>query len=267
MEKSVSAVFLVMILVLSTGFACAGTKVTVKTLQYHPVDIIVADGTIKDYSKIAEFKGDANEYGDFVFSVDTSKPLINLYVHVKNPSNYSDEIVSEKFMGEETGSSIYLEAAPEGYELIATPKAGSNKTNVTEMNATLLETNETANETNLEELSDSKFTGSAVADFLTSKTFYIIIGVIVVLVVLFFVIRFFRKRRSENPGQEIRVRKLSEIQQEKSQDYRGVIDDAERKIKDAQDELRKLRSEEQIKAMRKKIADDERELMRLRRGQ
>ena len=254
-------VFFAVLLVLSTSFVYAGTKVTIKTLQYHQVEVIVADGTIQDYSKIGNFKGDADQYGDFTFNVDTNKALINLYVHVKR---YDEEISNEKFIGEKTGSPIYREVAPEGYELLETPKITQN---VTITNATLLDANETANTTNLEELTDSKVTGSTVSSFFTSQTFYYGTGVIIILIIAFFAIRFYRKRRSNNGGQEIRVKKLSEVQQEKTDDYKGVIDDAERKIKEAQDELRRLRNEDQkIKAMRRKIAEDENELIKLRRG-
>jgi len=260
MEKSVKVVLVLMILILSTSFVYAGTKVTIKTLQYHQVEVIVADGTIQDYSKIGDFKGDADQYGDFTFNVDTSKNLINLYVHVKR---YSEEISSEKFVGEKTGSPIYLEVAPDGYELLETPKI--SQTNVTVTNATLLIGNETSNETDLE-LVNSKVTGSAIADFFKSKTFYYTLGGIILLVIVFFVIRFLRKMKLGNPNREIKVRKLSEVQQERTEDYRGVIKDAERKIEEAQNDLKRVRNEEQIKAMRRKIAEDENELIKLRRG-
>lgn len=259
MEKGVKVIFFVMLLVLSMGFISAGTKVTIKTLQYHQVQVIVADGTIKDYSKIADFKGDADQYGDFSFNLNTSKPSVDLYVHVKR---YSDEIAYEKFVGEKTGAPIHLEVAPEGYDLIETPTE-INQTNSTRINETLL-SNETANETNSEVLSNSKITGSAINNFFKSSTFYYIIIFIVLLIIIFFVVRFFRRRKSNDGNQEIKVRKLSEIQQEKKEDYRSVIEDAEGKIKEAQDELRRLKNEEQIKAMRRKIAEDENELIKLR---
>ncbi len=267
MEKSVKIIFFVMILVLSTSLVHAGTKVTIKTLQYHQVEVIVADGTVTDYLKIGDYEGDADEYGDFTFNVDTSKPLINLYVHVKR---YSEEIASETFMGEKTGKPLNFTVAPGGYELIETPKIVPNKTNLVATNEST--TNETlvVNESVIE---DSAITGSSVSigNFFKSKIFYYILGGVVLLVIIFFIIRYFRKRNDhdEEPRKEIKVRKLSEIQQERNDkaiDYKGIIDNAEKKIKEAQNELNKLRKEDQIKAMKRKIAEDENELRRLRRG-
>ncbi|MFA4953577.1 MAG: hypothetical protein WC584_05115 [Candidatus Pacearchaeota archaeon] len=260
MERGVKIICLVMLLVLSTSFVYAGTKVTIKTLQYHQVEVIVADGTIADYSKIGNFKGDADQYGDFTFNVDTSKSLINLYVHVKR---YSEEIASETFMGEKIGSPINLEVAPEGYELIETPKVTSNKTLINETAENETETNQTLLE---DELDNFKLTGYSIGDFFKSKTFYYSVGIIVLLVIIFFVVRFLRRRSSNREPKEIVVRKLSEIQQGKTDDYKSVIDDAEKKIREAQSELGRLRNEEQIRAMKRKIAEDENALIRLRRG-
>lgn len=263
MERGVKIIFLLMLLVLSTSFVYAGTKVTVKTLQYHQIEVIVADGTITDFSKVGNFKGDADQYGDFTFNVDTSKPLINLYVHVKR---YNEEIASETFIGEKIGKPLYFEVAPEGYELIETPKVTSNSSNSTTLNATLLGENESVNETNLEEIIDSKVTGSTIGDFFKNKAFYYSIGIIILLMIIFFVVRFLRKRNANKEPKEIKVRRLSEVQQEKTDDYHSIIEDAERKIKEAQDELTRFKNEDKIKAMQRKIAEDEKELVRLKRS-
>ena len=69
-KKSVGVILLILILVFSINLIYAGTKATIKTLQYHQVEVIVADGTITDYSKIGDYEGDANEYGDFTFNIN-----------------------------------------------------------------------------------------------------------------------------------------------------------------------------------------------------
>ena len=260
-KKSVGVILLILILVFSINLIYAGTKATIKTLQYHQVEVIVADGTITDYSKIGDYEGDANEYGDFTFNINTSKPLVNLYVHVKR---YNEEIASETFIGEKTGSPIHLEVAPEGYELIETPLITANKT---ESNETLL-INNTELLTNNESEKKSGLTGLTVSSVFSKKVIYFTVGIIVLLVVIFFIVRFLRKRKNGN--KEIIIRKLSEMKQEREDkigDYKEVIDDAERKIKEAQEEINKFKNQDKIKAMKRKLAEDEDELIKLRRGE
>jgi len=236
--------------------------ITIKTLQYHWVEVTVGNGMITDFVKLEYHEGDADEYGDFVFNLDTTIPKVNLYITIKKDGKMGDAIFSnKKFLGEETDEPIYIELIPEGKELIVTPE------NVPEVNESL---NETLTEEGLDaENVDSKITGYAVGDFFKSKAFYIVLGVLVVLIIVLILVKIIRKRRANKNDREVKIKKLGEMKQERDEkidDHKQIIEDAERKIREAQEEISLLKNQDKIKEMEKKISDDESELIKLRRG-
>ena len=266
MKKKVIGFIFCLVLLFGISFI-SSMQVTIKTLQYYWVEVTVADGTIADYSKLEQHDGDSDQYGDFVFNLNTTVPEINLYITVKKDGKMGEAVFSnKKFIGETTDEPIYLELIPEGGKIIETPDVVSNES---------VESNETLNESISEEESnadaqDSQITGSAVGNFFKSKTFYIVLIVLVVLIVAVVLFKIIKSRRNNSsPDREIKVRKLSEMKQERDEkidDHRQVIEEAERKIKEAQEEISRLKNQDKIKDMERRISDEERELIRLRNG-
>jgi len=65
------------------------------------------------------------------------------------------------------------------------------------------------------------------------------------------------------------VKKLSEViadRKSRSGDYNRAIEDAERKIDEARAEINTLKNAEKIEELKRKLIEDQRELMRLRSG-
>lgn len=268
-EVGKRVVFLISLILLISSVSAMPTYIKIKTLQYHNAEVIVADGTIKDYSVIAKFKQEANEYGDVNFSLNTEKSKINIYVTIKK---FEEEILKNKSYEVLTGKTYYWEFIPEGFEAIPTPDKTKIKENVS--------TNQTANEsvTIVNNSADKGvITGGTMFGeggiFSGKKILYILGGILLALIIIFLVIWFIRKRKNSyydgTPKDEIRIKKMSDFEQERRvQQTAGIggggIEEAERKIKEAQAEINRLKSEDRIKEMKKRIQDEEKELMRMR---
>ncbi len=282
MEKKIlifGFVMFIFLLIMPLAIA-ANTEVKIKTVPFSEVQMVAYDAGIEVFTLLERYIGNSNNYGDITHNFDIADDTFHLKVFVKKDG---ETLVSgEKFLDKPSGGFVYLEAAPENFELIPTPgfengTAIVNETNVTEVSET---TNETEDEkVDLIEGEDvpktvgfSVFSGEGI---LSKKNFYYVGGFLFLIVIVGFVVASIKHKMNASP-KEIKIKKLSELQKEKKEnledkkedigDYKQVIEDAERKIAEAQADIKKIKNEEKIKEMKKKIAEDEAELIRLRGG-
>ncbi len=276
MKRGVLPVFL-LALFLSFGIVSAvDTEITVQTLPEHSVDIYILQPD-EEYSLIKDFHVSSNKSGvaSATFSSDVSEFEVKVLVRKGNT-----QIVNERFNDTfSAGESVSLELYPEWYitqkEIEAQRlTASSNSTNnsaeiLADTNAT--ENNSAENETEEANISESdgktfSFGGFAIfgeGGFLSKKVIYYSIGSIVSLVVLFLVILQVMKM--------IRKKKDMERYGYVREDSNAELRDAERKIKEAQEEIAKVKGknsltekEKRIMDVKKKLAEDQKELMRLK---
>ncbi len=275
-RKSVCVLFF-LIMILLVGLVSAEiTVIKVKTIPKHDIQVAVADGTIADFSAIQRFKGTSDEYGDASFELSSDIPKINLYVYVKEGN---EDVISQKYFGYDIGKPISIELAPSWFEFIKTPeKANESSANVGSDNSTLETTADVELNKKLlsNKSSDKKnfiLTGLTTLfskkGLLSTKTFYyvIVIGLIAAVVVVTFVFR--NKIFGSKILKDIKVKKLSEFLEERREkpDYdMKELDEAEKKIKEAQEKISGLRREERIRELRNKIGSYENELRKLDRG-
>ena len=251
------------------------TEIKIKTLPDHKVMIsaLNLDGA---YSLIKSFHENSGESGEVSVILSSTVDSFNIAVWVKQDNHV---IVYEKFEnGYPSGTPVLLELYPDWYvkpvEEIENVSLEENNTNSSE-NTTIV------NETEMieEEQENNQITGFSIfgeQGFLSDKKFYYVTGIIILLVIGFMIVKKI-KNKSKIP-KEIKIRKLSEVFTKKEDNNRNNnnesnnegnnkrIEDAERKIKEAQEEIRQIKNQGKIQEAKKKLIEDQKELMRLREG-
>ena len=239
------------------------TEIIIKTLPDHHVNINFLnpspDNGVISFDNFNENSGASGNLS-FVFSSNELKFDITAFV-----MKSTETIVYQRFDDNTVGEPLYLILIPGESEIIKNFQEVKNETS--EENSTI---NETTNETLEENGTESKLTSSVIfgeQGLLSNKWFYIPIGIIILLVLGAFVL--FKLKKKSKTSKEIKVKKLSELQSEKKekfQDNKEIIEDAENKIKEAQEDIRKIKNEDKIKEAKKKVIEDEEELVKLREG-
>jgi len=280
-RKEIFPIFLVAILILiaPTIFA-TDTEIVVKTVPFGNVNINILDPNSDSFTMLKNFNKDADNYGDVSFVFSSDKPKFDLTIYVKkNNKKVADNRSEDNVAGED----LYFEVVPEGFELLHRPAEESNE---------ILVDNETVvNDTSIGEIAEPEeiseepkeetspgITGSATSgeqgSFFSNKIFYYVLGVLVLSAVFFMGILTARRKATKN--KEIKVRKLSDFQKEKTEgkekkekvsDYKQAIEDAEKKIEEAQKEIKKLKNVDKISEIKKRMIEDQKELMKLREGE
>ena len=246
------------------------TQIQIKTIPDREVQVIASKPSSSSFEAIGNpMKGISDQYGDVTIIFDSDAAVFNLIVNVKK--NGEKVMPPRKFEdGFSAGDKIYLEVVPEGFEIIETPvneTIEENQTVVENVTGNLAIEETDSNNTSKGVTGSVIFTADGSLSPWLKYTLYILGILIILLTIAFVVLRILKNRREPK---EIRVRKLSEInneRQERIDDNKAVIEDAERKIREAQEELRALKNQDRIKDVKRKIEEDERELLRLRRGE
>jgi len=251
-------IFILLVLLSVVQVSAIDTEIKIKTLPFHEVQVAVAKPMSSTFESWGNFKNYSDQYGDVSFVFSSDKYTFDLIVYIKKDN---EKIMpAQRFLENfPVGDPIYLEIAPAGFEFIETPGEVIEEVE----NETIIEENEI----------EPEVTGSAIRIFgeegiFSKKITYYIIGIIILLGVGAFVIIKIIKKRPKT-SKDIKIKKLSELQDEKKeklQDKEGIIEDAEKKIKEAQEDIRKIRNEGKIKEARQKLIDDEKELVKLREG-
>jgi len=260
MKRGLLCIFVLFSILLMVSVSAIDTEIKIKTKPFHEVQVAVAKPVSASFESWANFRNYSDQYGDVNFTFSSDKEVFDLIVYIKKDN--------EKIMPRQTfyenfpaGDPIYLKIAPEGFEFIETPEEEIEELNETvELNETESQMNET----------ESQITGAVIFGeggiFSKRVTYYIMGGVLLLGVAAFIFLKF--KKRSKKP-KDIKVTKLSELQAEKKEkigNQQSVIEDAEKKIKEAQEDIRKIKNEDKIKEAKQKLMEDEKELMRLREG-
>ena len=288
--------FLGISLILIPQVFSLSTEITIKTLPYHDVQVTPCK-PLSTFLSYGTMKKTSDQYGDAKFIFSSEESTFDLIVYVKKDN--VNAVPPKKFEeGYIAGEPIYLEIAPANYEFIKTPKAGENLTvnisnssssqvdvevNLTEQTQEL----EAMEETQVNNEESDSLTGAAISEeeveFSISKNmlYYVGGGILILLVFGFIGLKMYKKG-IHIPPREVRVKKLSELKYDEDKDFNakkrgyypieddrhvGVkIANAEMKIKEAEAELRKIRNEQKIKDVERRIKEDQDKLNRLREG-
>lgn len=255
------------------------TEIKVKTLPNHEVQLTTSKANIVSFSVIENFKKNSDEYGDVMFMSSSDEQTFNIIIYLKKNNekitvnNFTNPYI---LLDNVAGTPVYLELAPAWFVFIKTPV---NKTNVSEEseNATIENITSDENESEvfieteeeIEQETEVQLAGSVIfgdKGFFSKKTIYYVIGIIVLLIG-FMAVKTMRKKLTG--PKEIKIKKLSEVMEEKKKKFntdKEIIENAEKKIKDAQEDIRKIKNQDKIEQAKKKIIEDEKELMKLRQG-
>ena len=240
------------------------TEIKVKTLPFHEVQVAIMDFSGGGSSTLYRFINNSNEYGDINFTYSSNELDFHLIVFIKKNN---ERVIHKQFKEIYiAGDPIYIELAPAGFEFIETPVPVNETLNATIDNSTI-ESNETETEIIVDaNVTENKF---AIAGFvvfgeeglLSKKVIYYFFGIIVFLIIVFFALKVLKKklRNSKNSGDK------GDVGVGKGRSKEETIEDAERKIKEAREEIEEIKNENKIRDAKKKIIEDEKELIRLRK--
>ena len=275
MKKSCMVFLFALLLVMP--FVVANTEVKIKTVPLAEVQIgaYITNMEFNSDSRIGSHTGNTDVYGDIKYDFEITEDEFNLMVFVKRER---EDTIMKKFSNNPSGELVYLEVVPKNFELIATPGFENGVSIVEEIEGIINDTEENETESVEDENSMAVKTGFSVfgeKGILSKKNFFYLGGFLLLIVIVGFVVASIKHKRNENP-KEIKIKKLSELQKEKEEnldekeenieDYKKIVEDAERKIAEAQADIKKIKNEGKIKEMKKKIAEDEAELIKLREG-
>ncbi len=261
---------LVIFLLLVQLISAIDTEITIKTLSNHKV-MISALNPGEIYSLIQSFHEDSGAIGEVSVVLSSTVNYFDVAVWVKKDNQV---ILYKKFEnGYPSGTPIVLELYPEWYvkEEVNNLSLEENTTisseNISSENITINETAAILEEKT--EQQNPSLGGSVIfgEGFFSNNKIYYGIGIIALLAfITIFAIKL--KNKSKEP-KEIKIRKLSDLQAEKKENLQysnKIIEDAERKINEAQEEIRRIKNQGKIEEVKKRIVEDEKELMRLRTG-
>lgn len=264
-------VFLFLVLMSISFVSAVDTKIEIKTLPNHEVYLNILNPTdetmyLKTIKNLSDYYGDTS----FVYSSNLTKFDLKIILK-KDGMRIYEKVFKEDFSA---GVPISRIVAPEGSKLLETPgKTTLNDTNVSLGNQTL-ENLALENQTEEEKVPENESEGNIVSStglFIFDKskkllssniTYYV--AAILIVGLLAFVAR--RKFGGELRG--IKIKKLSELNSEREEEKRNneKLREAERRLKEAQEEVSKLKNEDKIEEMEERIRRQQEELEKLRRG-
>ena len=272
--------FFLLIQVVSLASATE-TEIKIKTIRFHEVQATLYADLSAGSTVLERFKGNTDVFGDITFRHISSEFSFNMIVYVKDGNG--DTIISKKYTEDfPAGESIYIELAPTGVELTPSPSSEEiaiNETNVSLENQTIIAANFTINDTEEEieiteepTIETTKITKFAIfgdQGFLSLRRIFYTIGIIILFsLITILTLGVIKHKKLKGGAKEIKIKKLSELQAEKKEklqeSYDDIIDNAEEKIKEALEAIEKLRKSDKIAEVKKKIIEDEKELVRLR---
>ncbi|MDP2628967.1 MAG: hypothetical protein Q8P15_03665 [Nanoarchaeota archaeon] len=243
----------------------SATTINVKTIPDHEVQVSISKAGTAVYEAIVpSVKTQSDEYGKASFNFSFTEEKYNLAIFIKKDG----EKVNEKRLNDLiTGEDQDINLVPEGLQGLI-PIREKNLSvvveNVSDENISAEDASieSVENETVLVDKNDTgisiKSIGLSVLDkgkgFFSGKVFYYVLGIVVVG--LFVLVA----KRKFNMPRGIKITKLSELGSDDRSSRRDDIEDAERRLKEAQDEVNKLKNGNKIKKL-------EEELDRLRKGE
>ena len=262
---------LVFFLFVISGVFATDAEIRVKTIPFADVQVSIID----DSSIIDSSTKTSDRYGDVKFNFSIDSETYSVIIFVKQ--NYQNIVEPEKFKEQTTGEPLFVEMFPEGFTPIETPNSTNVKPVITpQQNISAVENitsgNNTIDTNDTEKTNEGLLTGFAVFKGGTFSTIAYIVGGIIFLGFIVFMIVKLSKGRKNNP-REVKVRKLSEINQETQRGLQERMSDAERKLREAKEELEAIKKQKEsgnskrqaeIEEAKKKLIEDERRLIELR---
>jgi hypothetical protein len=271
------------------------TEVTIHTLPNHEALIRILHPDYDSLYVLDNFKYISNTNGNIVFTFESSRQTFDIGIVL---SKNGEKVGDKRFEGTFTsGYPVEVEYYPgEEDDSSNVPVAEtSNETNETQTNVT--ETSSEVNQTNetLETLSETteqettpieevraekeKVTAFSIHDrriSIAPKGFLYILGLVVLIILIFVGIKnshHIEKKLKEGKGsnkKEIKIKKMSDLNKKKSErlkDQEEKIEKAKKMIEEAQEEINKMKNPNQAKIdeVKKRLIEDEKELIRLRR--
>jgi hypothetical protein len=280
--------FVALILLLLPTAIAVTTEINVKTLPRHKVFISIMDSSQTQYLKVLDAVSDSKGLATVKFD-DASINIFKIALKVK-----SGEVVVldlKKFSeGYNAGQTVDIEYFPEGYidpfaetcdsdhlslcedEDSCTGADGHWYDDVCNVEPIPEPEPEVIAEETEESADEAPITGRSIGDdtksLLLSNDMYWYVGIgLFAVIILLFVIRTALKHRgSAIPSGGIKIKpKTPEDPKSKSASSQ-LIEDAERKIKEAQGEINKIKNKEKIEAARKRIQKEQDDLKKLEEG-
>lgn len=248
MEKKGIFAFSLLMLFMVSVVSAADTEIVVKTLPDHTVDIY-ALRVGEAYSLIESFHKVSDSNGSASIVLSTSEPEFNLKIDVRKDNT---KIVSERFNETYTsGESVNVELYPEWYlEQLAIEQSGNfadddlsieNDSSESNKNETPINDSSSLNKTEEKSQDSNAITGffTSLREKIPKNTLYYSIAFVLLIGVFYAGFSFLRKRRDHREPAEpkgVKVTKLSELTAKKD-----LLDDAEKKIGELQEQIRKIR--------------------------
>ncbi|MFH1325682.1 MAG: hypothetical protein ABIH49_02855 [archaeon] len=298
MKRGMIYSVLLVLVLLSVAVSATDTQINVKALPNYDVTVRAEKISETADNYINSFYGDSGELGNVSFTLSSEESSFILKVWVKEENTI---LVYKKFEeGFPAGEPIYIEAYPEWYLKQKEIEAQMNHDSETENPETLLDTEtedaetnepvdeEVQNSADLEEVTQEEtvnenetnpnIIGSVISnskEFLSNKLFHYVLTAIFILAILFTAGVVIAKRRhsfsmmpSFKPSNAPQ-KKSSNVEKTMGDD--DEIRDAQRRIKEAKEEIARIKNkgktsekDKKIEEMKRRIVEDEKELMRLR---
>ncbi|MFH1801485.1 MAG: hypothetical protein ABH804_01485 [archaeon] len=239
------------------------TNINVKSIPGHEIQMTIIDSSS---TVLERFSGVTDEYGDVFFEYNSAKPTFDIILCLREDEEtiFGPKKFIENYLA---GENLYLEFAPSWFKLIETPELVVNETNLTEL---LNETVDILLEENISEEKSSVLSGyfiSGTEGILKYK--YYIFGVVFFLFLVFFIFKTKKYIKVEKQPREIKVKKMSDLRREKEEDVQRSkdLEEAERRLREAQEEVNSIKNKDKINEIKKRIVEEQQELIRLRKGE
>ncbi len=278
MKKKIYGI-LFLLAIFSISFVSAiDTQINVRTWPNHKASILVfkAEG---DYTMLNSYHLNSGSTGEVsaVYSGDDS--MIKITVKI---TKEGQTVLLQKFENEfATGSPIYLQVIPgrilENYKQ-ADEQRKQNITNQTATNQTVQNTTqeaqtapETMNSTitNTTEINFS-ITGAVISEKsdikIPSFVWYILLGLVIAGAIVFGFIKLKPKMTISKTQHHGRIA-LKPISHKELKNTTNQLAEAERKIREAQEEINKIKNKSKIDEVRLRIQKEQDELSRLEKGE
>lgn len=239
MEKRiVSIIFLALLFVIPLA-SSIDTQIHIKTYPDYDVQVTPFIWQGSTFTELDRFREQSDEYGDTIFTLSSEVEEFNLAIFIKNKEGKT--IIKEKEEGYVAGEPVYKELALEGFIFKYKPEIDLEEkieTNSTDPNKSK------EIESEIDKIKeDAGTTGFAVFGedgILSKKRLYYIIGVLVLAIIIFILIKM-KKKSSSREIKEIKTKQAIGLQDEKDGKQK-LIEEAEDKIKKAQEDIEKLKS-------------------------
>jgi len=292
---------LALIFLLLPMVSAVDTPIKIKTYSNHDIEMdFLKTSPLLILEKV---KTSSGAEGETFVTFSNSEAVFDINAFVMKDGK---KAVYKRFSGVEAGVPVCLnlfagseEIVRDCAEALGAVEENETETNVTEEDPTAagdieLEPEEVIIE-DVEVIEEgSVLTGAATSEegssILSTNILYYVIGIVLLLAVIFIGAVGMRKKIKTSRSKEIKVRKLSEMKEdkedkeekkekiedqkerldeskEKVDDYKKAIEEAEKKVEEAQREIKKLKNADKISELKKRMIEDEKELMKLRSGE